>query len=87
LRLEKDSPLVKDERYIGLNPKSTYVFFAKKSSTTGSYYAVGDPFFFEIKNNIVKLLTNEESPTSQRDSEAVQTHRYGMLQYRLHGLE
>jgi hypothetical protein len=61
LRLEKDKPLVKDEHYIGLNPKETYVFFAKKSPKTGKYFSAGDPFFFEIKNNTVKILTNEKN--------------------------
>lgn len=60
-KLDKNEPFVKDEHYIGLNPGATYVFFAKKSTSTGRYYSAGDPFFFELKNNTVKLLTTEDN--------------------------
>jgi hypothetical protein len=60
MQLGKDQSMVQDEHYLGLDSGHTYIFFVKKSNTTGRYYSVGDPFFFEIENNKAMLKTTEK---------------------------
>ncbi|PWK15977.1 hypothetical protein [Tumebacillus permanentifrigoris] len=60
MRLSKDQPMVLDEDYIGLNTGQTYIFFVKKSTSTGRYYSAGVPFFFVIENNMAVLKTTEK---------------------------
>ncbi|WP_430509869.1 hypothetical protein [Gottfriedia solisilvae] len=60
VQLNKSDKPVKNEYYIGLENGQQYIFFANKSESTGRYYAVGEPFFFELKNNKVKVKSNDE---------------------------
>lgn len=56
----KGEPTIMDEHYIGLKSNGSYIFFVKKSNTTGRYYSAGDPFFFAIEENKAVLKTTEK---------------------------
>ncbi|HEU4962563.1 MAG TPA: hypothetical protein VFV52_01700 [Bacilli bacterium] len=53
-RMGKDAPMVSEEGYMELESGSTYVFFVKKSPTSGRYYGVGQPFIFEVTEGQVQ---------------------------------
>ena len=65
IRPTPEDPLVLDEDYVGMKDGETYIFFMKKSATTGKYFGVGNPFFFRVKGSTVEVMTKQDSIKSQ----------------------